>query len=526
MAGEIPNNKSDLTAFGTYQEPSSPKTLELFWTREQSPEGTTNMDFELNQKFCSGGSNCSSNGVTPKRTSGDKLITYDLAKGGTTPIIAIRTWNGSAWGAPTVISGGSNATALGSINSSAIPSSDSGGLGSLSAFTFGEVAISYEALFGGSGGCTSLGSAYVKSRASDSFTAELKDFIAPLPVTVTNCTNLSTSLSASSVVVARPSTTRRRSGTRPPTPAGRSPTPSTATRPCSQNPRDAGTKPVSNGVVPDSNDLVFNTAGTFYWQASYSGDPNNLASVSPCTSEVLVVGLAHPQIAIVKDPKSQTIATGGTATFTITVTNTGNVTLTNVHVTDARSPGCNKTIGTMAPGATTSYTCSKADVSADFTNVAVATGTPPNGPDVTAQDSADVHVLAPGAPGIDVVKSPKSQQVASGGTATFTITVKNIGAVTLTNVHVTDQASPSCNRTIGTLTAGQSTSYSCTAPNVTSDFTNVAVATGTPPSGPDVTDSDTAKVTVALRAARRSRSSRTRSRRRSRTAGRRPSRSR
>jgi hypothetical protein len=57
---------------------------------------------------------------------------------------------------------------------------------------------------------------------------------------------------------------------------------------CSQDPRDAGTKTVTAGIVPDSNDVTFDSAGTFFWQAVYSGDANNNGATSDCTSEKLV----------------------------------------------------------------------------------------------------------------------------------------------------------------------------------------------------------------------------------------------
>src|SRR4029453_905107 len=85
------------------------------------------------------------------------------------------------------------------MTSSAIPAADSGGLGSLDPFTFGEAAISFEALFPDlqPGQCGALGSAYLKSRSSDSFTAELKDFIAPEKISISNCTSLTTSATPS-----------------------------------------------------------------------------------------------------------------------------------------------------------------------------------------------------------------------------------------------------------------------------------------------------------------------------------------
>src|SRR5215470_3526928 len=53
VAGSIPPNKSDLKAFAVYTEATpTAKFLDLFWSRVQNPSGTTNMDFELNQKFC------------------------------------------------------------------------------------------------------------------------------------------------------------------------------------------------------------------------------------------------------------------------------------------------------------------------------------------------------------------------------------------------------------------------------------------------------------------------------------------
>ena len=99
-------------------------------------------------------------------------------------------------------------------------------------------------------------------------------------------------------------------------------------------------------------------------------------------------------------------------------------------------------------------------------------------------------------PAISIVKSPSSQSILSGTTANFTITVTNSGNVTLNNVTVTDPLAPDCDRALGTLTATQSTNYSCSLSNVASAFTNVATATGTPAEGDPVQDSDSAAVTI------------------------------
>jgi hypothetical protein len=175
--GSIPPNKSDLKTFGVYQEGGSDGFLNLFWSRVQDPTGTTNMDFEFNQS-----KTLSSNGVTPVRTTGDLLITYDLSNGGTNPTISMRTWTGTAWGSATPL--GNKAT--GSINTSAIPAAESDGLGALSARTFGEAQINLTSILP-QDTCTSFGSAYLKSRSSDTFSSAVKDFVAPVAVNISNC---------------------------------------------------------------------------------------------------------------------------------------------------------------------------------------------------------------------------------------------------------------------------------------------------------------------------------------------------
>jgi hypothetical protein len=331
------------------------------------------MDFELNQKFCdpaANPTNCANNGSgvtpeTPLRTIGDKLITYDLAKGGTVPTISIRTWGGSVWGAPTVISGGANAQALGSVNTSTIAASGADGLGTnpsggLDPLTFGEASINFSAIFGGGGACGTFGSAYLKSRSSDSFPAELKDFIAPERVNITNCTGITTTLSASSITVggsAHDSATLTGATSN----AGGTVTYTVYTdNACTLGARDAGTKTVSGGVVPDSNSLTFNTVGTFYWQAVYSGDVNNAPSTSVCTSEVLVVNKANPSIATLLSASSITVGDSAhdSATLTGATSNAGGTVTYTVYTNNtctagARDAGTKTVAGGVVPDSNT-----------------------------------------------------------------------------------------------------------------------------------------------------------------------------
>lgn len=198
--GSIPNNKSDLKQFGVWQESNGGDFLHLFWTRVQDPSGTTLMDFEFNA-----GNEVYAPTATgaqfPVREAGDLLIEYKLSQGGVTPELFMYTWLTAAepgnglceasnsfpcWGDQINLSAAG--IAIGSINTSA---ADSGavGIGSFDPYTFGEASIDLSQIFP-EGECQSFGFASLKSRSSDSFSAQMKDFIAPYPVNISNCANI------------------------------------------------------------------------------------------------------------------------------------------------------------------------------------------------------------------------------------------------------------------------------------------------------------------------------------------------
>jgi hypothetical protein len=124
---------------------------------------------------------------------------------------------------------------------------------------------------------------------------------------------------------------------------------------CTAGARSAGTVTVTNGRVPESNTLTFNTLGTYYWQAVYSGDAANSGSSSKCGSEQLTVAKASPRIstsfnlnvinghATAYDRATLSGATataGGTVTYTVYTNSSctagarsaGTVTVTNGNV--------------------------------------------------------------------------------------------------------------------------------------------------------------------------------------------------
>ena len=58
---------------------------------------------------------------------------------------------------------------------------------------------------------------------------------------------------------------------------------------CTTSVADGGTVTVASGSIPASNAATLSTPGTYYWQASYTGDSTNAPSKSTCGSETETV---------------------------------------------------------------------------------------------------------------------------------------------------------------------------------------------------------------------------------------------
>ena len=70
---------------------------------------------------------------------------------------------------------------------------------------------------------------------------------------------------------------------------------------------------VTNAAVPDSAFVTFLQAGTYFWQAVYSGDTSNSAAVSVCASEPITITPNSPTI-------TTTVVTGSPQTALATIT--------------------------------------------------------------------------------------------------------------------------------------------------------------------------------------------------------------
>jgi uncharacterized repeat protein (TIGR01451 family) len=213
---------------------------------------------------------------------------------------------------------------------------------------------------------------------------------------------------------------------------------------CSDKVADGGTVDVADGLVPNSNDVTLHAPGTYYWQASYSGDANNDPAVSNCTDEPLVVAPVV-DLAITKSgsPATQVLTSSSTITWTMVVTNNGPDTDTGVKVSDPMPAGntyvsssttqgtctggatLNCDLGTMAAGATVTITLvTKPSEPGTQTNTAVVMGDKPetNLTNNTATASVELTVPKPFLPCVQIKKITPGQLI--------------VGRKTLVTIHL------------------------------------------------------------------------------------------
>ncbi len=208
-------------------------------------------------------------------------------------------------------------------------------------------------------------------------------------------------------------------------------------------------------------------------------------------NDTAFVDVIVPSINVVKTANPAIIQAGGTVTYTYVVTNTGDVTLTNIALNDDKLGTITCPATQLAAGA--NMTCTKtAIINVDTTNVATVTGNAPNGDIVKDNDTAFVDVIVPS---INVVKTANPAIIQAGGTVTYTYVVTNTGDVTLTNIALNDDKLGTITCPATQLAAGANMTCTKTA-IINVDTTNVVIATGNAPTGDTVSDNDSASVDV------------------------------
>ena len=199
---------------------------------------------------------------------------------------------------------------------------------------------------------------------------------------------------------------------------------------------------------------------------------------------------------------------GETINYTFRVTNTGNVPLSGVTVSDPLVT-VNQGPQTLAPGGaftfTASYTPSQADIdNGSVVNTASGTGTDPSGGTITSPPDT-VTVPPEQTPGLTIVKTGTLNDLDGDGlidlgeTISFAFLATNTGTLTMSNVMINDPM-VTIDQGPQTLAPGASFTFTATYTPTQADIdtgavTNTASATGTEPGG-GTTESPPDTVTV------------------------------
>ncbi len=199
--------------------------------------------------------------------------------------------------------------------------------------------------------------------------------------------------------------------------------------------------------------------------ATFSADQVTAASDNAVTSITI-----NPALSITKsapfnadEDGSGDISLGDTLTYIVTATNDGNVSLTNVEVTDSKTTPASQSCASVAPGATCvltgTYTVTQADVDAgSISNSGSITSTEVPGPTTTPPV---VTTTTPADSSLTLNKALTSNAdedgsatISLGDTLTYMITATNDGNVTQDNVVVTDSKTTPGSRTCASVAPG------------------------------------------------------------------------
>ncbi len=203
----------------------------------------------------------------------------------------------------------------------------------------------------------------------------------------------------------------------------------------------------------------------------------------------------------VNDPPGPTIPLGSPVTWSYVVTNTGQVALSGVGVTDNRGVSviCPQT--TLNPGQSMTCTGTGTAQACQYDNLGIATGQTATGQKVNAVDPS--YYFGSIQPGVSIETRVNGQDADSapgptipvGSAVAWTYAVTNTGNVPLTGVQVSDSpgALVTCPKT--SLGVGESMTCSASGIAIEGPFSNVGTVTAAPPCGSAVSAQDASHYT-------------------------------
>ncbi|MGN6501660.1 MAG: DUF7507 domain-containing protein, partial [Pseudolysinimonas sp.] len=255
-------------------------------------------------------------------------------------------------------------------------------------------------------------------------------------------------------------------------------------------------------------------------QATVTASPSRGPALSNTSEVVTVTAVQNPELSLLKTVSPTTVdAAGDTVAYSFLVTNTGNVSLSSLSITETAFGGSGATpaascpVSTLAPTVSTTCTASYA-----LTQDDIDAGTVANTAVAAAEFDGD-GVLSPSStatvtvdqnPSLTLLKTANLASVGSAGqNLTFSFQVTNDGNVTIDGITVTETAF-SGTGTLGTIICpatvlGPGDDFTCTATyTVTQDdidsgaIDNSASVTGDDPAGDAIPVPATSSILVPV----------------------------
>ena len=214
----------------------------------------------------------------------------------------------------------------------------------------------------------------------------------------------------------------------------------------------------------DAEDLVLTVLAIYAGWSTHSvaeGVDHPTADTATVRAQIQ---LARPSIAIGINPAEQVVYEDGNANFKITISNTGGFELSNVQVVDSLETNCERGVGSLGVGATTSFDCQMipAEAGDNFvTAIADVIGGVPT--DLSSVQDTATASIAIEATTVSIDMTPALQRVRVGNPSSFEISVQNPNTIAIVDVAVSVPESPGCSRAIGAIEAEATVAYECTS---------------------------------------------------------------
>jgi len=229
-------------------------------------------------------------------------------------------------------------------------------------------------------------------------------------------------------------------------------------------------------------------------------DPEGNPVEETATETVEVTYTSSYSVTKVADVASANI--GDTITYTYTITNTGDTTISGIAVLDSKIGPITPSATEIAPGDVLSFTATyevtEADLPSPLENTVTVSGTDPEGTPIEETATETVEVTYTSSYSVTKVADVASANI--GDTITYTYTITNTGDTTIGEISVIDNVLGDITPADTEIAAGEVLTFTAThvvtEADLPSPLENTVIVSGTDPEGTPIEETATETVEV------------------------------